>query len=524
MPAAPAAFSADDKNSAEAKMLRGERPPLPVHAPQKLGEIVVKACSVKERRYASAEDLHKDLSAFAATLTSAERDRVVISPAPNGNRPDKFFFEAPQKNHSPTQDATMTMGMLSGKETKSKKKSPMAVVDTLVATVSILIVVGAIVVAIFLQKTDDSVAKFEEALLENDYIAAAQIYRDEIRYGNSNTIAATERVVANQAESIETTYIRNEIEYDEARAQLQELDKLGVLPDEDMQRVIEAINELRASRVAYQSAQNSIASGEYSRAISELAKVIERDENYPNAQQLLTSNISNFKNEVFRQVSRYETEKAYIAAVEKLIEALQVVPHDADFLTKIDELTAKHIAEIIAQADEVAAEGDYVAAVALLEEGARLYPTDSAINLSLSVYEEYIPIDMLAVVRAYDKDSNSKDFYNEGPVAWMAGDGYTNAMLLCGDRYRDEGYLLYNLGGQYAEFSGLIGHHDNNNNSSPIHIWLDGVLAYVFDLPKDAYPEEFTIDVRGVNQLKIIRGNRVANSWVVIANPQLRKR
>jgi serine/threonine protein kinase len=47
MPDAPAAFTADDKNQAEARRLKGETPPLPLNAKNKLGEIVIKACSVK---------------------------------------------------------------------------------------------------------------------------------------------------------------------------------------------------------------------------------------------------------------------------------------------------------------------------------------------------------------------------------------------------------------------------------------------------------------------------------------------
>lgn len=67
MPDAPAVFTADDKNNAETKRLKGETPPLPFNAKNRLGEIIVKACSVKAERYATAEELKKDLTALAAS-------------------------------------------------------------------------------------------------------------------------------------------------------------------------------------------------------------------------------------------------------------------------------------------------------------------------------------------------------------------------------------------------------------------------------------------------------------------------
>ena len=113
MPDAPASFTADDKNNAESKRIRGETPPIPYNAKRRLGDIIVKACSVKTQRYSAAEELRKDLQEYYSSMDESERNTIVISPSEEESdslNSDNNISEVSSEMYTQTQGGTMTMG------------------------------------------------------------------------------------------------------------------------------------------------------------------------------------------------------------------------------------------------------------------------------------------------------------------------------------------------------------------------------------------------------------------------------
>ena len=82
----------------------------------------------------------------------------------------------------------------------------------------------------------------------------------------------------------------------------------------------------------------------------------------------------------------------------------------------------------------------------------------------------------------------------------MANEKYTDALYW----NNDGGYALYNFNGQYTSFSGKIGKIDGKNEYNKVEFYCDGVLKKTIFMPKDAYPQDFTLDLHGVLQLKIV--------------------
>lgn len=81
MPDYPAGILADDVYIAETRRLNEEMPPLPMKAQNRLGEIILRACAVREKRYKKAEELKADLVSFRNEITEAERNHEIISRA-----------------------------------------------------------------------------------------------------------------------------------------------------------------------------------------------------------------------------------------------------------------------------------------------------------------------------------------------------------------------------------------------------------------------------------------------------------
>lgn len=67
-----------------------------------------------------------------------------------------------------------------------------------------------------------------------------------------------------------------------------------------------------------------------------------------------------------------------------------------------------------------------------------------------------------------------------------------------------EGNILFNLNGMYNEISGYIGVYSGKNPKEDyFNIYLDGELYESIKLSYEDLPEQITIPVKGVNQLKI---------------------
>ncbi|MEE0101353.1 MAG: NPCBM/NEW2 domain-containing protein [Acutalibacteraceae bacterium] len=70
------------------------------------------------------------------------------------------------------------------------------------------------------------------------------------------------------------------------------------------------------------------------------------------------------------------------------------------------------------------------------------------------------------------------------------------------------GTVYYNLDGKYTNFTGIAGNLDGVNQAATYGIYGDDKLLSTIEVKGAALPEEFSIDVSGVRQLKIICGNK----------------
>ena len=373
-------------------------------------------------------------------------------------------------------------------------------------------------------------------------------------------------------------YTGNEIEYENALAQLQEMGKLGIVSSDELQPMISAINSLRTSRAAYENAQADITAGDWKSAIGELRKVVQEDSNYTEAQTQLADAVRSYKDELMGELSEFDIDKDYSGAISTLRAGLQVVPDDADFLTKIADYEQKisdeielTVANIIQNANNaVATNADYQSALAELRDAAKQYPTIASIKDAIAdveatytsavfadvdtlvgekKYDEAItllndlksdlssdnevldkiaevndlkPIDLsqVVVIDSQDYDYNS-DLYTDSFGNTYDGRHYFYA--------GSEGYAVYNLEGKFTSFSGLIVANQNTGSSASmdIAIYTDDTLAHATTgFNKRTGAVAFNVDVRGVTKLEIRtdgEGGWSSDRRLSIVNTQLEK-
>lgn len=109
--------------------------------------------------------------------------------------------------------------------------------------------------------------------------------------------------------------------------------------------------------------------------------------------------------------------------------------------------------------------------------------------------------------------------YDYGSFYWTFGDtskeklGGSNSMQMGGERYYngfkfgDPAYAIFNLNGKVNSISGIIGLDDFENKAdTSINFIGDGKLLKTINLKAQTLPEDFSVDVSNVLQLKIEKG------------------
>lgn len=425
MPDAPAQFTVDDKNTAETRRLKGDTPPLPANAKNRLGEIIVKACSVRASRYSNAGELKADLQEFLKTLTAEEYNKVVITQTANGAEELDSYTQNSVHTFTQTQGATMTMGAQGGsnptppeeqnpyvKKAPSKTKKKKGVI--VAAIIGVLILAAGIAGYIAYSHFTDPLNQFQAAIKKNDFESAGQLFRTEIRLGDSEKVEEVETFIVNHAETVKDKYVNSELEYEDALTQLQEMGNLGIVEQTDLQPMIAEVNELRTSRVAFETAQTNIDAGDWKSAIIELRKVIQNDENYANAQTKLADTIRSYKEELFGTLTSFDSANDYSGAIAELQNGLQIVPEDADLLGRIADYEQKireeidqTVAAIIQNATAaVATIEDYQDALAELRSAAKQYPTHENIKTAITNMEsDYLELAFASVDLMVEEES-----------------------------------------------------------------------------------------------------------------------
>lgn len=569
MPDAPAPFTADDKNTAETRRLRGEKPPLPVNARNRLGEIVVKACSAKNERYEKAEDFKADIQEVLQNLTDEEYEQTAAAPAAGLGEAVDSYEEDSLHTSTQTQGATMTMGVQDGTplamppkeqnpyEKKPKKKKKKWVIA---AVITIPIVAAAAAGYGYISEKTDPVNRFQAAVEENDYVKAAQVYQDELQYEDGNKLAAAEDFLMGQADDVEKKYIQKEMEYEDALARLQEMGKLGIAGEEELKDIIDRVNELRTSRASYESGVNNIENGDYRNAISDLRKVIQEDSDYQEAQTQLAAAIRGYKEQTMASLAQFEPDKQYEDAISLLKEGLQAVPEDADFLAKIADYETRIEEDILLEIDSIIREAksavsvsaDYETAFAKLRDAAKQYPANEEIKEAASeIEEEYVGKELaeaeaLAGEGKYEEavallnealkllqnndsiKAQISEYEAKYPVLLQQMVYFTGEALENDGQEKDNMQKVqvnvietdhrgmfdntYKLEGQYTRITGVLYQPFDKRSDTyrrTLEIFGDGRLLYSESMMGGKEPIAFEVDLSGISDLEV----RLVDQW-----------
>lgn len=122
------------------------------------------------------------------------------------------------------------------------------------------------------------------------------------------------------------------------------------------------------------------------------------------------------------------------------------------------------------------------------------------------------PKKMLTVAPSYNSGGNPYKEYsysdsNETETFSMGGVKYTDGMTFNADIniFDDVSWAVYNLDSKYNTLEFTVGHVDGtfNGDKNTLQIFFDGELREEIPLSPDMLPESVTLDVSGVEQMKM---------------------
>ncbi len=139
---------------------------------------------------------------------------------------------------------------------------------------------------------------------------------------------------------------------------------------------------------------------------------------------------------------------------------------------------------------------------------------------------------MTDVVPAYQSGGNEYKEYtasNSGGTEYfsMGGVKYTYGMTFDADInvFNDVSWAVYNLDNKYRSLEFVVCHVDGTDigETNKMDIFYDGTLTEQIDLAPDMAPKNITLDITGVNQLKIqLYPSGISNPVYGIGNPVIK--
>ncbi len=103
---------------------------------------------------------------------------------------------------------------------------------------------------------------------------------------------------------------------------------------------------------------------------------------------------------------------------------------------------------------------------------------------------------------AYDHGSYYDEYNNSGESFKLGGLSYSRGF--CIGTYPDGGYASFNLEGKYLYISGIAGNVDGTQYSLSYIVYGDGKKLGNIDIVSGNLPKQFSFEVKGIKQLKIV--------------------
>ncbi|WP_291636445.1 DUF5780 domain-containing protein [Clostridium sp.] len=304
----------------------------------------------------------------------------------NDNLEDALFCSKCGAN---TSDIKISVDEISTKEKKSRNTIKSLLISNkkfikyeIIGIISIFIIIAVIF-------SQNSPAKeFERAINNNKPVEASNIYSSKIE-GTGSDEEKVLKSLNSDIKNIETDFMKNKLNYTDAIAKLKNIQDIGIPSIQGQVSISkENVEKLNVSRTSFKVGSEFLKNKDYKNGLTELKKVINVDENYKDAQELISNSIKEYKAVILSESLAFTNKKDYDSAISLLASALIIIPNDSD-------ITAKK--SIYEKSNEVKKAAELKKNIASTKANQQVTVESSTIIVQASEYKSLYP-DMIRVL------------------------------------------------------------------------------------------------------------------------------
>ena len=267
-----------------------------------------------------------------------------------------------------------------------------------------------------------------------------------------------------------------------------------------------------------ESARQLADGGDYAAALAKVQTGLVR---YPASTQLqakadeyTAARDDQLKNDALTDAAAKANSGDYPGAIDALDQAITTVGEDADLAAKRQEYADSYTADVVSQTNTLLDEGKYSEANGVLSSALQQLPGNSTLLAQQRNIQSATPQLFLSVCPPYQSDRRCGT-HTDSDSFTMGGELYHDGITM--EIFEGGSWFLANLNKQYAELSFALGHVDNTGMTDvTLTVYLDGVLYNTYTVVSSALPQQVTIPVTGVSQLRITANYNDYNGYPTI--------
>lgn len=428
--------SIEERHAALTRRFNGEQLPPPANASPRIAEVILAACAFNpHERIQTPSAFMNALTAGAslppALLKPKPFETTMAQPHPhahghttaqqsqtfnahNGMPPPQVPLQGNTTHRIANPLPQAPHPSYSAPPVKNVNKTKKSGAGKWIAAVAILVLISGGVIGLFVLNpggirnsiTGDPAASVIGFLRDGDFDMA------EYHAPNVDSDALFTSMESHLV-ALEADFRAERIEFSDAMLEIDSIVRMnipGLSGTHDSTR--NNINNLNASRIAFNTAEALYERSDYPTAIAQFRQVISDDTNYNNARDGINRAINAHRSNVLVVAQNYSSGGYYPRAIRVLEDALLVIEHDPDITQQLNVYNAAYTSasrqRILNTAADFTDSNDWPNAITTLSNALRDMPGDSLIEERLRSYEQaYVAsaiseADMLVMQGGYD--------------------------------------------------------------------------------------------------------------------------
>ena len=311
------------------------------------------------------------------------------------------------------------------------------------------------------------------------------------------------------AESNFNEYVNDSISYDELMRKystIQSVYDRFSINDSEFESNMKSADSIKELKTMYQKGIAYMEEKNYPDAIEVFEEILKKSKNYPNVADKMSEAKSAYKQQLMSQADEKINSKDYSGALEILEKGENYFTDDSTFSSKITEVKNNVKNTALSEAESAFSTEGYQKSITIIETAISFCGENEELTNALNKYKAYVPVNIVDI----DPSETSRNNKVEKGETGVDNTNQTHKKNLYAFHRlysQDDAYAVYPLMGKYdtLTFEAYRSNYDTSTDESiTIKIFGDNTELQSIVIDKGFNPNQYSIDISGVQKLKIV--------------------